>query len=855
MTKRRPEISPEDLEKQIREILQRPIRNRLKMRDILDELKIGPGARRTVKRLIVQITQELYQDTGELQEDGEETQGAESQTFAAISRRRESRISGRILTGRLKLSGRGHAVVHLEARADDTEDDPGSRARQIFVSRKHLGDAFHGDRVVVSITKKSSSSSEMAEGVITRVLERGQSKIVGTYYRDKRGGTVVPRDERLNRTISVPLPDPSLRVAEGSYVVVEVTDWPPYPAPLMGRVIEELGTESTRNIDVTLIIKGHGVELEFPPEVEAEAVAACARGIPEDEIARRLDLRSWVSFTIDGATAKDFDDALSVRRLENGLIRLGVHVADVSYYVKEGSALDEEAAERATSIYPVDRVVPMLPEALSNDICSLRPEVDRLTLSCIMDVDETGLVHDYSIHESVIRSQYRLIYEDVQAVMEGKAVPALARRLGPIWLQLEELYKLRKVLTSMRLRRGALDLDLPETEVIFEGEEQDYAQLPQPSRVLPPRGDRAVRGLIRKDRMESHRVVEECMLLANEVVATHLYNRRLPGIYRIHEQPDLDKLRTLATPLNQLGVRLSLAKGRASSAIQGCLEQASQVEHGSIARRLVLRSLMRARYADFNVGHFGLASACYTHFTSPIRRYPDLLVHRILRESLEAGIPSHGQYQPPLQEPGSPAVSARHGDGVASDYDAITLSQERLKHYRRSLGDLAAHCSERERRSEEIERQCTTLKALEYMRGFPGEPFQGRVTSVVTFGFFVELDDIPVEGLVPLRGMDGDFYEFDSERLVLTGKRSGDTIKLGDRVIVGVDQVDLLSLTLDFVLLDRIRPEGYDEERQKELHEAQRAKEFRHEQRRPHYRGFQARGNRQRGRGGKRGRR
>jgi ribonuclease R len=856
MARKRSPDNPEELEQSIRQILARPIRGRLRVRDILNEIGAGPGARRTVKRLIAEITQS---DFGKAPVDPEFD--AETVVPKAPARTLSFRSSSEEggLIGRLQLSGRGHGIVLLET-ASGTVTTGWARASQVFVSRKNLGEAFHGDRVITSIIRRPSTGKDLPEGIVTRILERANTKIVGTYYRDRRGGTVVPRDERLRRTVSVPLPDPALRVTEGSFVVVEIGDWPPYPAPLSGRVIEFLGDDQTKNIDVTLIIKGTGVADEFPSDALEEAGRIATRGITEEEVERRFDFRTWTTFTMDGATAKDFDDALSIARLDNGLWRLGVHIADVSHYVNEGSVLDREAASRGTSIYPVDRVIPMLPEALSNDICSLRPDVDRLVLSCIMDIDERGLVHEYSIHEGIIRSSFRLIYEDVQAVMDGKAEPELARRLGPIWLQLENLYRLRRVLTEMRLARGALDLDVPETEVLFEGDEVDYAALPEPSRRFPPRGDRPVKGVVRRARLESHRVVEECMLLANEVIAAHLFSLGIPSIYRVHEQPDLEKLKNLSTPLSQLGVRLSGGgKGLGVRAIQAALEQAGKIEHGSIARRLILRSMMRARYAEFNAGHFGLGSTCYTHFTSPIRRYPDLLVHRLLRETLNNGVKGHGTYTPPVQDPGSSPAQPYQGqnrsripnDGSATE-NPQALPPSRIQHWERTLPVHASHCSERERRSEDIERDCNQLKTLEYMRGFHGEPFSGFVTSVLTFGFFVELDQIPVEGLVPLRGLDSDYYEFDEERLVLTGRRSRDTIRLGDRVIVAVENIDLHSLTMDFALLDRIRPEGYDPEKQHQLNTESRAREQRHQERRPNHRGFQSRGRSRRGKGGRR---
>ena len=694
-------------------------------------------------------------------------------------------------------------------------------AGDVFIPRKKMGDAMNGDKVRVKLqaaeTRRGVSAPKSPEGQVIEVLERGTSKLVGIFYRTKSGGSVIPRDERLNRTIVTPKPDPAMEVQDGEYVVVEITAWTNPAEPLIGRVVERLGGSDTQGIDITVLIRDAGVEPDFGEEV-LEEVNAIPDTIPPEEIARRTDFRDLLTFTMDGATAKDFDDALSIERLPDGLVRLGVHIADVSYYVQERSALDEEAIERATSIYPIDRVVPMLPEKLSNNLCSLRPREDRLTMSCLMDIDEAGRVHHYSVHEGVIRSAHRLIYEEVQAVMDGNAEPQLARSLGNIRVQLEDLYKLRDILTRMRLKRGALDLDIPETEIQF-----DEAG--------------AVKGITRRARMESHRVVEECMLIANEVIASHLFNLHVPSVYRVHEDPDLEKLRQLMPVLAQMGVKFPAKKELSADAIQSALDQAAKLEYGFIARRLILRAMARAHYGEQNLGHYGLGSTCYTHFTSPIRRYPDLLVHRLLRETLANGAPEKGKYKPP-------AFSGMGGDDPMQAHEGSRyMAKERANYWEAALPSWTKHCSERERRAEDIENDAKQVKSLEYMHKFIGEEFDGLITGVTNFGMFIELIDIPVEGLLHVRKLSGDFFEFDQDRMNLVGRETGETFKLADKIRVFIENVSVSSLELDFGLAEKYIPEGSEAKRAQVGQErTERAK--RHEGRRPRTGGFQARGKR-----------
>lgn len=766
-------------------------------------LALSPQERRTVRRILKEL--EAEGDTARL--------------------RGHSYVSGsatQLLEGKLTVTRKGFGFVILDVGSREAD-----RYGDIYVSRKAMGDALNGDRVHVRLlparTSGSGVNAHKREGRITDVIERATTRIAGVYLPHKRGGTVIPHDTTIGRTISVPRPSVKLDVQEGAYVLAEITLWTASTEPLLGRVVEVLGYPDDTGIDVTLIVRSAGVDPEFPPEV-LKAAEAIPEEIPAEEIARRTDFRDIATFTMDGPTAKDFDDALSIERLPNGKFRLGVHIADVSYYVRENSPLDMEALERGTSIYPVDRVIPMLPEKLSNGVCSLRPNEDRLTMSCLMDIDDEGRVSNYSVHEGIIRSRHRLIYEDVQTLMDGKAEPDLARDLGPIIPELEHLYDLRKILTAMRLRRGALDLDVPETEVLFDDEGK-------------------VSNVVRRSRLEAHRVIEECMLIANEVVATHLYNLHVPSVYRIHDEPDLDKLRSLQPVLAHLGTKFPGRKDIDSFAIQTALEKSASQAAGSIARRLILRAMMRARYHEENIGHYGLGSACYTHFTSPIRRYPDLIVHRLLRETLQHGAPHTGKYRPPAFGAALDEQPVQFEKPAGKD----PLAPERMRHWEQRLPQLTRHSSERERRAEAIEREAIAAKSIEYMRRYVGDTFEGMITAVTNFGFFVELDKFPVEGLVHITNLRDDYYEFNPERMILAGRDSGRVIKLGDRVVVQVESASVATLELNFELVEKLVSEA-GKAKTAELDRRRIEKEGRHKARRPKQGGFQARSRAKKGR-------
>ncbi len=674
-------------------------------------------------------------------------------------------------TGTLSCFGKGFGFLRTDP--DCVADN---KPVSIFIPQKYMADALNGDRVRVRLL---GEVSKRPEGQILEVLKRATATLVGTFVHTRKGGYVTPHDDRITRGVATARPAADMGIENNDYVLVRIDDWTGPSEDLRGTILRRVGSEKTKGIDLTIALLDNGITTDFAPETLEEAQSLPPMLSPE-EIAKRLDLRTLTTFTIDGPTAKDFDDALSINVEPDGSWLLGVHIADVSHYVREGSALDDEARDRATSIYPVDRVIPMLPHELSDGICSLRPNEDRAVLSVFMHIDAQGAVHDYSIHNAVIRSTHRLIYEDVQAIMDHTASTELIRSIGSLRDKFEQLYALRRCLTEMRNRRGALDLGIPEVAVMLDdtGEPTELTFI---------------------QRLESHRVVEECMLIANEVVAAHLWNRHLPALYRIHEPPDSEKFSALIPILAYLGLKLPAHTALNSHVLQTALDRSKTLPHGFIARRLLLRSMMQARYSDEKLGHFGLASTCYCHFTAPIRRYPDLIVHRIIKESIEAGIPSKGFYTAPGTLPPEQGI-ARPG-ALNADREP-QLSDFSRARWNALLPELAQHCSERERRAEIVERQAVDIKIMEYMKRYLGEEFNGVISSTLPHGFFVQLDDLPVEGFVPIRNLLDDFYTFDDTRMLFIGKTSGTVIKLGDPVTVAVLAVNATKQEIDFALLE-----------------------------------------------------
>lgn len=606
---------------------------------------------------------------------------------------------------------RGGAGYVLPDRRDQGDPD-------IYVPAHKLGNAAHGDRVMVRLDGKKHRGSPQA--ALVRVLERARTTVVGTLKRSKTFGFVTPDDQRLG--FEVYLPRSELGKAQtGQKVVAFIEEWGDGQKSPEGSLVEVLGFPHEPGVDVLSIVKEQGFDDAFPPEVEKEAARA------RFAVGDRLDLRDRTVFTIDPHDAQDFDDALSIRRLEENLFEVGIHVADVSHYVKPGTALDDEAYERATSVYLVDRVIPMLPERLSNDLCSLRPDEDRLAFSVILVLDGEAEVRDYKICETVIRSRHRLSYGEAQAMLESRSTDNAL-----LW-EVQTLRRLAKILQKKRASRGSLDFDLP--EAIVELDDEGFPLDIQES-----------------VRLDSMRLVEEFMLLANQTVARHAFERDMEFVYRVHAAPPVGKLERLWTFVSALGYTLPPRKEELVFA--EVLKQARGRAEEELVNALVLRAMEQAHYSVRNVGHFGLAAEHYTHFTSPIRRYPDLEVHRLLK----------GESQ-------------------------------------RSLEELALHCSLRERSAADAERSSIALKKVEFMERHLGQEFDGVVCGVKPFGVFVRLAGYFVEGLVPVAELNDDYYDFREEEFALVGRSGGRRFRLADPVRVKVGAVDKDRRQIDFELV------------------------------------------------------
>jgi len=724
----------------ILELLERHAGQTLSLREILTRLGVPTTERATARRVLRLLVAE-----GRIQIYRNQHYGC--------------KLARGTVVGTLSVTLRGMGFVAPEVVGGEAADPPPS---DVVVPRENMGSAIHGDRVEVHIIREQAGRRE---GYVVRVLERRTPALVGRFLHQRKGGVVLPRDARIDRNIVVPQSLPRQVLQDDQWVVVRITEWTAWPEPLYGRVEEVLGSEGDPGLDVLLIVRDHGVVPEFPREVEREAEAVAARSECRVVEGRR-DLRQWLIVTIDPERAKDFDDAVSLEVLEGGRRRLGVHIADVSHYVKEGGAIDLEALERGTSIYPVDRVIPMLPERLSSDLCSLRPREDRLTMSVVAMLDGRGRILDYEVSRSVIRSCHRLTYRQVQDLFDGAPAEKVSS-FADAHAMLLAMRDLAAVLAEERRKAGSLDFDIPEPEVTLDAANR-------------------VRDIRRTERWESHRLVEQFMILANEVVARHLTHQELPVLYRVHEPPNPEKLERLRPFLKAVGVRLPATDGTISQqALQRVLESLDRLEAGPVLHTLILRAMMRAVYSPKNVGHYGLGSSCYCHFTSPIRRYPDLVVHRVLGTWLD-----HGRI--------APEVLARWGE---------------------TFDDIGRQASAREERADEVERDAIKVKSLEFMRRFIGEEFEGLISGVVSFGFFVELKTYPVEGLVHVRELRDDYYRFEEEGLALVGESTGRRFRFGDKVTVVITKVDLINLRMDFLPADLLeeaqagRPRGRGQRR------------------------------------------
>jgi ribonuclease R len=651
-------------------------------------------------------------------------------------------------------------------------DDVKQQVRgRIRVEPEDLNGAFDGDLVLASV----STRQRERYGRVGMILRRGRLRIIGRLFHGFRGSWVESMDEKFQFDIDLEGKPPA-DLKDGWIVLVEITSYPVARRNPTGRIIERLGASSAEpGMDIQIVIHKHDLPHIFPDEVieEAEAVSPV---VTKDQIAGRLDLRREPTVTIDGETARDFDDAITLKRLDNGNFLLGVHIADVSFYVCEGAPLDSEARLRGTSVYFPERAIPMLPERLSSGICSLNPKVDRLTMSALMEIDRRGRVVNYKLRETVIRSDERMTYTDVNKLLTH-ADPQLAMRYAGLNDLFKTMEELARILIKMRERRGAIDFNLP--EAIFEFDDEGR-----------------VAGVLRADRNIAHRIIEEFMLLANEIVAGHMQRLRVPSLYRIHEEPQPQRVIEFAELARAYGYGFPV-EGVGSKDYQRMSHQLAGKPEERVLAYAMLRSLQRARYSAQNLGHFGLAAPVYTHFTSPIRRYPDLITHRILRALLK--------------------ISPNLGDSTASpDGAAPTGADKRGKSAKSAkqpqgslapipFGELeliAEESSDRERAADAAENEIDEWRKAVFMASHIGEEFEGMIVNVRDFGFFVELDDFFIEGLVPVSSLFDDFYKYDDRRHMLVGRDMGRRFRLGDRVRVRVNRVNVDRHLVDFSVVE-----------------------------------------------------
>ena len=728
-----------------------------------------------------------------------------------------------LVAGRLDVHRDGFGFVRPHEQTRGEED--------IFIPPTEMGGAMQGDQVLVELAppRRGGPRDGRRQGRIVRVLTRRNATVVGVFHyargqRERFGNYVVPFDERMTQPVLIPtgaeVPETSERVhrvlgeeataaiagyddLEGLVVDVEITDWPTAVRPARGRVIEVLGREDDFGIDVEMVIRKHHLPRIFPDNVLAEARTVAH--LDADEVGRRRDFRDLPIVTIDGETARDFDDAVYVEHDPiTGSWHLQVHIADVAQYVRPGTALDLEARLRGNSVYFPDRAIPMLPQELSTDLCSLRPNEDRLVLSCLMNIDASGNVTDYEVTEGVIRSAHRMTYAEVHRILEGDAMSRA--RYAEMVVAFERMQQLAQVLNRKRDRRGSIDFDLPEAIIEFD----EFG---------------AMKSVTRSERNWAHRLIEEFMLAANESVASWIEELGVPSLYRIHEKPEARRVVEFEETAAAFGYSLGIGnlpvktfrtrgerreqRGRGGQAREHEVAQEIAVTprmyqkltakiagkpEERILSYLMLRSLKQARYSEKNEGHFALAAPCYTHFTSPIRRYPDLIVHRIAKELLRAGVSGRGELV--AGEPHAKRGSRHHAAEAAANIEVIPEAE---------LEMIAKESSENERRAAEAERELVEWKKLKFMQDRVGEDFSAMILSATKYGLFVELDDLFVEGLVPIQSLgalDNDYYTYRENTRQIIGERWGRKFVIGQRVRVLLDRVDAVQKRLKFSILD-----------------------------------------------------
>lgn len=637
-------------------------------------------------------------------------------------------------TGTFMATSRGFGFVRIEGLDDD-----------IFVPEAYCENAFDGDIVMVQIWKESGGQGRRKEGKIIKVLERANRTVVGTFTRNNHFGFVVVDREKFTSDVYIPK-GKTMDAVTGHKVVVEIEDFGDGVKNPEGRVVEILGHANDPGVDILSIIRGFELPEGFPDDVMRQ-VSRVPSEVGSEEIGGRFDFRQCQTVTIDGEDAKDLDDAITLEKLENGGYELGVHIADVTQYVTEGSPLDREARNRGTSVYLADRVIPMLPHKLSNGICSLNEGVDRLALSCMITYDQSGKIKDTRIGESVIRVDRRMSYTDVNAIVTNRD-EAVCKKYEEFIPMFEEMKELAMILRKNRKKQGSIDFDFPECKIILDKEGHPLDIVPY-------------------DRNVATKIIEEFMLAANKVVAEEYFWQDIPFVYRTHEYPDMEKIKELAAMARSFSHTLKVGQEEVHPReIQKLIESIEGTEEEVFLSRLTLRAMKRAKYSTENDGHFGLATKYYCHFTSPIRRYPDLQIHRIIKEALKNGI-----------------------------------SSRRRMHYESILPQVAKESSDRERRADDAEREVDKLKKAEYMAARIGTEYEGIISGVTSWGIYVELANT-VEGMVRLADMNDDSYDYDSENYRVVGKYSGREYRLGQKIRIQVANADTFTRTIDFVIPD-----------------------------------------------------